>query len=217
VSHAFSIEGSNADTERGHESVPVAFAEISLAEVPDAVGKQWKGNEVFLPQGYGEEWRDAFTRAFVLAPDAARPQEKVYVLINKSTNPDAGEYVSFATFEGDEFSNQALLAFNALNRPKDSELPRLYENLPVAMIMGTTAEHKKGIGSHVLELMNAFSKQQYGVLMHSDLERYHLTNGAGVMPGWRMWESLERKGIVKKYQTPLGDRFVFEEEKEVIF
>lgn len=215
MSHAFSIESPNA--EESHESAPHAFIKIPLTEVPETVGRQWKGNEVFLPQGYGEEWRDAFTEAFVLVPDTARPQEKVYVLINKSRNPDAGEYVSFATFEGGEFSNQALLGFNNLNRPKDSELPRLYEDLPVAMIMGTVTEHKQGIGSHVLELMNAFSQQRYGKLMHSDLERYHLDRGDGVKPGWRMWESLERKGIVRKYQTEFGDRFAFEEEKEVTF
>jgi len=68
----------------------------------------------------------------------------------------------------------------------------------------------KGVGSRVLTMMNAFSLSRYGKPLTSDLEKWN--KGPWGDGGWRTWESLERKGLVKRYDTPYGPRFVFVQE-----
>lgn len=200
--------GGSSSAESRHERKPYTFVEIPLSDVPDIVGEMWR-DTAYLPRHEGADWRRAFSNAYRLTLSHTEPSETVYALINKG-NPDAGEFVSFATLFGDTFINNTLIAYNTLNRPADSALPPLYKDQVVAYLTATKrGDQKKGIGKKILIAINDFSIERYGKPLHSDLERYHLTNGEGQKPGWKLWQSLERDELVEAYETPHGTRYAF--------
>jgi hypothetical protein len=197
--------------ESEHHGEQFTSVEIPLADVPEAIGRNWKSRAAaYLPTGHGENWRDAFTQAFVFTHPGLRQGEALYALVNKSKNPDAGEFVSFAMTDKDEIVNEGLMAFSAKNRPNDDNLPPLYKDIPVAFLLFTHPNrHKGGAGRRVLSAMNAFSLQRYQKPLHSDIERHHLLNAQGERPGWKTWKSLARDGAVEPYETQLGTRYRF--------